>query len=59
MMQKILQERPQVQFVRTRNANSNAPMLRINNEMGFKPYHSFTAWQVPVEQVEKYLNNSA
>ena len=59
MMEKILQERPQVEFIRTRNANSNAPMLKINNEMGFQPYHSFTAWQVPVEQAENYLNNRA
>jgi len=56
MMKKILEERPQVKFIRTRNANSNAPMLKINNEMGFKPYNALTAWQVNTEQVENYLN---
>lgn len=55
MMKKILAERPQVEFIRTRNANSNAPMLKINDEMGFKPYNSITAWQVNVEQVENHL----
>ncbi len=55
MIKKILTERPQVEFIRTRNANSNAPMLKINNEMGFKPYNSITAWQVNREQVENYL----
>lgn len=57
MMQKILRERPQVEFVRTGNANSNAPMLKINVEMGFKPYISNTIWQVDTAQVENYLNN--
>lgn len=56
MMTKILQERPEVEFIRTRNANSNAPMLKINNEMGFEPYSSITAWQVNADQVENYLN---
>lgn len=56
MMKKILEERPQVEFVRTRNANSNAPMLKINDEMGFKPYNSITAWQINAEQIENYLN---
>ena len=58
MMEKILRDRPQVEFIRTRNANSNAPMLKINNEMGFKPYHALIAWQVNTDQVEIYLNNS-
>lgn len=56
MMKKILEERPQVKFIRTRNANSNAPMLKINNEMGFQPYNAITAWQVKTEQVEEYLS---
>lgn len=55
MMKKLLQERPQVEFIRTQNANSNAPMLKINDEMGFKPYSSITAWQANVERVENYL----
>jgi mycothiol synthase len=55
MMKKILQERPQVEFIRTGNANSNAPMLKINVEMGFKPYFATTLWQVDTVQVEAYL----
>ncbi len=57
MMKKILRERPEVQVIRTGNANSNAPMLKINNEMGFKPYIANTVWQVDTAQVEKYLND--
>jgi GNAT superfamily N-acetyltransferase len=55
MMQKILSERPEVEFIRTTNSNSNAPMLKINVEMGFKPYLANTIWQVETEQVEKYV----
>ena len=55
MMNKILNERQEVEFVRTGNANSNAPMLKINVEMGFKPYIANTIWQVETEKVENYL----
>ena len=55
MMKKISGERPEVQFIRTGNATSNAPMLKINLEMGFKPYISNTIWQVETEKIEKYL----
>jgi len=58
MMQKILNERPEVEFIRTRNANSNAPMLKINVEMGFKPYIANTVWQVETEKIEHYLKES-
>jgi hypothetical protein len=30
-------------------------MLKINTEMGFKPYIANTVWQVETEKVEKYL----
>ena len=55
MMKKIIEERPEVRVIRTRNANSNAPMLKINQEMGFKPYIASALWQVEISQVEKYL----
>jgi GNAT superfamily N-acetyltransferase len=55
-IQKILRERPEVEYIRTGNANSNAPMLKINREMGFKPYFANILWQVDMAQVEKYLN---
>ena len=57
MLERILRERPQVRRVRTGNADSNAPMLKINNELGFKPYVSHAVWQVPLAQVRAYLDN--
>jgi mycothiol synthase len=55
MLTKILREMPEARVIRTGNANSNAPMLKINNELGFKPFISRPAWQVETETVEKYL----
>jgi len=55
MLEKVLAERPSVHFVRTGNADSNAAMLKINRELGFKPYLSQTIWQVETEKVRDYL----
>lgn len=56
MLEKVLRERPEVEYVRTENADSNAAMLKINQELGFRPYYSETTWQVPVDQVRAYLS---
>ena len=55
MLEKVLRDRPSVKRVRTGNANSNAPMLKINYELGFKPYKTWTTWQVELERVLEYL----
>lgn len=55
MIDKVLCERPEVKFIRTENADSNAAMLKINHELGFKPYISIPIWQIPLEKVEAYL----
>jgi mycothiol synthase len=55
MIDKVLRERPEVALVRTGNANENAPMLKINTEMGFKPYRAATLWQVETAKVLEYL----
>lgn len=56
MIEKILNDRPQAERVRTGNADVNAPMLAINLELGFKVAFSTVIWQVPVERVQAYLN---
>lgn len=56
MLERVLHERPEVRYVRTGNADSNAAMLRINNELGFKPYMAAALWQVDLTKVKEYLN---
>jgi RimJ/RimL family protein N-acetyltransferase len=56
MLDKVLRERPQVKFVRTGNADSNAAMLKINHALGFKPYIAGCFWQVETEQGAHYLS---
>ncbi|HEV8338150.1 MAG TPA: GNAT family N-acetyltransferase [bacterium] len=59
MLEKVLRERPQVRFVRTGNADSNAPMLKINTELGFKAFRSHYFWQVERAKVRDYLASPA
>ena len=56
MLDKVVKERPQVKFVRTNNADVNAAMLKINNELGFYPYMAGTFWQVDISKVLAYLS---
>jgi len=56
MLERILRGRPQVERIRTQNADSNAPMLRINTALGFRPYMARTVWQVETEKVRRYLD---
>ena len=56
MLDKVLRDRPQVKYVRTGNADSNSAMLKINHQLGFKPYLANALWQVETHKVLEYLN---
>ena len=45
MLERIRRERPAVERVRTGNAFSNAPMLAINDALGFEVTSTITEWQ--------------
>lgn len=57
MLEKRLQAHPEITHVRTGNANSNVPMLKINTEMGFQLYQTATIWQVETEKVVAYVQS--
>jgi mycothiol synthase len=48
MIDRILRERPTVDRIRTGNADSNVPMLKINHTLGFKPFMARTEWQLDI-----------
>ena len=55
MFEKVVADLTEVKFIRTNNSALNAPMLKINHEMGFKLYRSSVIWQVEIEKVKAYL----
>ncbi len=55
MIQKMLLERPSVDRIRTGNADSNAPMLKINHTLGFKPFIARAEWQIDVAKTLEIL----
>lgn len=55
MLEKVIQDHPEIKYVRTQNADTNAAMLKINTELGFEPYMASTLWQVELDRVLDYL----
>ena len=55
MLQRILRERPAAKFIRTGNANVNAHMLAINEQLGFRHAWSNTLWQLPLAEARTSL----
>lgn len=54
MLEHIRDERPEVELVRTGNAFSNAPMLAINDALGFKVVSTRTEWRAEVNVIVLY-----
>lgn len=46
---------PQAEFVDTWNAGSNKWMLAINDDLGFKPYIWYSAYQGTIESIKKAI----
>ena len=55
MILRFMDEHPDVELIETQNAESNEPMLNINNAMGFKPAHEEVIHQGPTEAVARFL----
>jgi mycothiol synthase len=57
MIERILRDRPSVDRIRTGNADSNAPMLKINHSLGFKPFMDRIEWQIDVAKTLAILRS--
>lgn len=55
MAERFLAEFPDVTRINTGNAGSNAPMLKINEQMGFETILNITAWQGDIEPARRAL----
>lgn len=54
MLERALRDLPEARFVRTDNAESNAPMLAINVALGFRPFMAVTVWQLEVARALEF-----
>jgi GNAT superfamily N-acetyltransferase len=54
---RLLDERPDVEFVDTWNAGSNEAMLAINISMGFRPLENWGDWQAGTDVVAEALSH--
>jgi len=57
MLLHVRENYPEVQIVTTGNATTNAPMLSINDRLGFKVYKESINAQITVEQLSKYFES--
>jgi mycothiol synthase len=53
MLKRILDERRKALFIRTGNANTNAQMLAINTQLGFRQAWSACLWQISIADARK------
>ncbi len=49
---------PDATHIQTENAFSNAPMLGINNAIGFEPEHTVLSYEATADRVRAYLDRS-
>ncbi len=59
MLEHIREVYPDAQWINTDNANSNAPMLAINRQLGFKPYRTGIEYQISREQLAARVHELA
>jgi GNAT superfamily N-acetyltransferase len=55
MLERVRRERPEAERIRTENAFSNAPMLAINDTLGFRLGRARTEWQASVQDARRSL----
>ncbi|MGH2377234.1 MAG: GNAT family N-acetyltransferase [Candidatus Limnocylindria bacterium] len=58
LLERILAEHPQARYMRTNNNPVNAPIIAINERLGFRPAWTNTIWQLPIAGARRYLQGS-
>ncbi len=58
-LERVLAERPTARYVRTGNADVNAPMLSINTRLGFKPAWATAWWKISLADAKRYVEQRA
>jgi GNAT superfamily N-acetyltransferase len=59
MILKVLEEKPEIEIVETWNAATNAAMLHINEEMGFRRTKVWTKYEIETETLKAALADRA
>lgn len=59
MLLEVRGRYPQLRYVATGNADVNAPMLSINQRMGFRRYIGFTMYKFKVPELRKRMEGGA
>jgi mycothiol synthase len=59
MLDHVRELYPQVEWVTTNNAGSNAPMLAINKKLGFKHYSTSTVYQIGRDELAARIRAKA
>lgn len=57
MLLTLIEKYPFIEVIGTGNADSNAPMLHINEAMGFKKYKEELKAQISLDQLESYIES--
>ncbi len=57
-LREALRLNPRARYVRTGNADVNAPMLAINHALGFRPYIAQHDWQIDLDKAEAYARGT-
>jgi mycothiol synthase len=56
MLQKIFQDMPRAEYIKTGNADNNDAILKINTELGFRHQMATATWQIETAALQEYLN---
>ena len=57
MLARIMDGMPRARFVRTGNDESRKAILKINDELGFRPYMSQYTWELQTDELKRLLTD--